>query len=174
MRIESTSIPEVKLLTLIRHTDERGFFVKTFSDTLFQEMGIHFSVAESFYSRSVKNVIRGMHFHNEPYAHDKLIFCTEGAIMDVALDIRTHSPSYGKFVQQEISLENNNALFIPKGFAHGFLTLTTHATVCYLVSGVYSAAHDDGILYNSFGMDWGVKNPIVSARDSGFNALKKI
>ncbi len=174
MKVSDTQIAEVKLIEQFRHDDARGAFVKTFHATDFKKGGIDFNMQESFYSTSVQNVIRGMHFHTGEMAHDKIIFCTAGHILDVALDIRKGSATYGQYVSAELSFENNNALYIPKGFAHGFCTLSASATTFYLVSGVYSAAHDAGVRYDSFGMVWPTVTPILSDRDLGFDALEKL
>lgn len=171
MIIKETNIKEVNLIEQFRHDDARGAFVKTFHRANFLEAGIDFNLQESFYSTSVKDVIRGMHFHTNEMAHDKIIFCTSGIILDVALDIRKDSLTYGKYTSAILSFQNNNALYIPKGFAHGFATLSEEATTFYLVSGMYSKDHDAGVRYDSFGMDWGIKNPILSDRDLSFSGL---
>jgi dTDP-4-dehydrorhamnose 3,5-epimerase len=173
MKVSETNIEGIKLISQFRHDDARGAFVKTFHANDFKNAGIEFNLQESFYSTSVKDVIRGMHFHTDAMAHDKIIFCTDGAIQDVALDIRPNSVTYGQCVSAHLSFENNMALFIPKGFAHGFCALTDVATTFYLVSGVYSPEHDAGIRYDSFGMEWATQNPIISERDLAFAPLKK-
>jgi dTDP-4-dehydrorhamnose 3,5-epimerase len=174
MKIKETAIAEVKLIEQFRHNDSRGAFVKTFHALDFMNAGIDFTLKESFYSTSVKNVIRGMHYHKGELAHDKIIFCTDGAILDVAIDIRKSSPTFGQYVTAQLSFENNNALFIPKGFAHGFCTLSEQATTFYLVSGMYSQAHDAGLRYDSFGMQWPTNNPILSERDLSFGSLENL
>jgi len=171
MQVEDTFIEGVKTITQFRADDHRGSFVKTFHASSLRENGIDFELKESFYSVSVKNVIRGMHFHHPPFDHDKIVFCTEGSIMDVALDLRKNSSMYGKAVCAELSFENNKALYLPKGFAHGFLTLSERATTFYLVSGEYNKTADDGVLYDSFGFDWDTIDPILSDRDRSFVSL---
>lgn len=171
--IEETKIPEVKLIQQFKAGDQRGEFIKTFHKKDYVAAGIDFTLRESFYSVSAKNVIRGMHFHHPPFAHQKLVFCTHGCILDVALDLRTHSPTYGQSVSAELSQHNSKALWIPEGFAHGFLTLSDTATTFYLVSGEYQSTADDGVHFNSFGFDWPVKQPILSARDLGFKPLNE-
>lgn len=165
MTVLPTSIDAVKIIKQFRADDHRGSFVKTFHNTSLKEQGIDFDLNESFYSVSVKNVIRGMHFHAPPYDHDKIVFCTEGAILDVALDLRKSSSTFGQCVSTELSFENHQALYIPKGFAHGFLTLSEKATTFYLVSGEYNKEADGGVRFDSFKFDWGVEHPIVSERD---------
>jgi dTDP-4-dehydrorhamnose 3,5-epimerase len=173
MNVEITMINAVKIVHQFRADDMRGSFVKTFHHTLLKEQGIDFNLKESFYSVSHKDVIRGMHFHHPPFDHDKIVFCTEGAILDVALDLRKGAETYGLCVSKELSFENNDALFIPKGFAHGFLTLSKSATTFYLVSGEYNREADDGIHYNSINFNWPVENPLVSERDLSFKKLQE-
>ncbi len=172
MRVDNTNIEGVKVIQQFRHDDERGAFVKPFHDADFKAAGIDFELKESFYSTSVKKVIRGMHFHAPPHAHSKIVFCTAGCVLDVALDLRKGSPTYGQYATQELCFENNQALYIPEGFAHGFLSLTAESTLFYFVSGMYNAAADGGVRYDSFGMEWPVVgNAILSARDLGFGGL---
>lgn len=124
MKIEQTTIEAVKIIHQFRADDNRGAFVKTFHDTSLHEQGIEFQLKGSFYSVSKKDVIRGMHFHHEPFEHDKIVFCTSGSILDVALDIRIDSPTFGQAISTDLSFENNKALCIfPRGFAHGFFNL---------------------------------------------------
>jgi dTDP-4-dehydrorhamnose 3,5-epimerase len=133
--------------------------------------GISFDLKESYFSLSKKDVIRGMHFQTPPHQHAKVVFCPQGAILDVIIDLRKDSATFQQFYSQELSAENHKAYYIPEGFAHGFKSLTDDAITYYLVSSEYSQQHDTGILYNSFGFDWGVDNPVISERDSSFPAL---
>lgn len=152
--------------------DERGVFVKTYhKDKLEEEIGIVECFKESYYSQSRKDVIRGMHFQLPPHDHEKLVYVTEGKILDVILDIRKNSTTYGLFRSIELS-SFGNAVFIPKGCAHGFLTLSDKATVVYNVTTVYNQEADSGILWNSFGFRWPVAQPILSARDQAFASFK--
>lgn len=153
--------------------DDRGSFVKTFHETTLAEHGIQFALKESYFSVSEKDVIRGMHFQTPPHQHAKIVFCPQGAILDVIVDLRLGSPSYGQHYAQELSAENNKAYYIPEGFAHGFKSLTPGAITYYLVSSEYSKEHDTGILYNSFGFDWGLDNPIISERDLSFPTFEQ-
>ncbi len=152
--------------------DDRGSFVKTFHDTTLQANGINFTLKESYFSLSKKDVIRGMHFQLPPHQHAKVVFCPQGVILDVIVDLRKDSETYRQYYAQELSAENHKAYYIPEGFAHGFKALTDDAITYYLVSSEYHQASDTGILYNSFGFDWGVENPIVSARDLMFTELE--
>lgn len=151
--------------------DDRGSFVKTSHATTLAQHGIGFDLKESYFSLSKKDVIRGMHFQTPPHQHAKIVFCPQGAILDVIIDLRKDSPTFKQFYAQELSAENHKAYYIPEGFAHGFKSLTDDAITYYLVSSEYSQQHDTGILYNSFGFDWGVEAPVISARDMSFPAL---
>lgn len=167
-KIEETPLPDAKLLTLPQFFDDRGSFVKTFHSTTLQEGGINFTLKESYFSISKKDVIRGMHFQTPPHQHAKIVFCPQGAILDVMLDMRKASPTYGQYLAQELSAENHKAFYIPEGFAHGFKALTDDALTYYLVSSEYSQPNDTGIRWDSFGMEWGVEKPVISTRDIGF------
>ncbi len=172
MIVENTNIPEVKVIQQFKAKDLRGEFVKPFHYTDLRAAGIDFVMKESFYSVSKKNVIRGMHFHAPPFEHEKIVFCTQGTIIDIALDLRKNSATYGHYVSQELSRENGRALFIPKGFAHGFKCLTDDATTFYFISGEYNAYADGGVMYDSFGFDWNISDPVMSERDKQFVSLQ--
>jgi dTDP-4-dehydrorhamnose 3,5-epimerase len=161
------------LLTLPSSNDERGTFVKTFHDTTLQNVGINFTLKESYFSLSKKDVIRGMHFQLPPHQHSKIVFCPQGAILDVIVDLRKGSATYGHYYAHELSAENHKAYYIPEGFAHGFKSLTDDAITYYLVSSEYSQPHDTGIRYDSIGFDWQVSDPILSKRDLSFVAMEE-
>lgn len=171
MKFHPTTIQGVWRITQFSAEDARGIFVKTFHRERFLEAGIDFSCMESFYSVSVKDVIRGLHFQHPPHEHAKIVFCPFGAILDLALDIRRGSPTFGQSVSAELSAANREALYIPPGFAHGFRALTNDALTYYLVSSQNHPPADDGILYNSISFDWGIQHPVVSQRDLAFPAL---
>lgn len=161
------------IITLPAFFDERGSFVKTFHDTTLREHGIDFQLKESYFSFSKKDVIRGMHFQMPPHQHAKIVFCPQGAILDVIIDLRKESATYGQYVATELSADNHKAYYIPEGFAHGFKSLTDDAITYYLVSSEYSKDHDTGIIYNSFGFDWETEQPIISERDLSFPRLEE-
>jgi dTDP-4-dehydrorhamnose 3,5-epimerase len=167
-----TILNGAQVLTHPAFTDDRGLFVKTFHDTTLQRSGIHFTLKESYFSISKKDVIRGMHFQLPPHQHAKIVFCPVGAILDVIVDLRKGSPTFGRYATQELSAENHTAFYIPEGFAHGFKALTEGAMTYYLVSSEYSQQYDTGILYNSFGFDWNVATPVLSARDLSFGSIE--
>ena len=169
--IAKTTLEGAYLITLDAFEDNRGSFIKTFAETPLKEAGISFTLRESYFSLSKKGVIRGMHFQTPPHQHAKIVFCPQGAILDVIVDLRKASPTYGQYFAQELSAANHKAYYIPEGFAHGFKSLTDDAMTYYLVSSEYSREHDTGIRYDSFGFDWEVKEPIISPRDLLFVGL---
>lgn len=168
MKITETPLQDAYLIHLFRAEDERGVFFKPFHFSGLLSQGIRFEPRESICSASKINVLRGMHFQEGEFAQAKLVYCPHGAILDVILDIRPGSKTYGKYYAAEISAQNGHALYIPEGFAHGFLALTDGALTSYLMTREYEPAADKGILWNSFGYEWPVENPIISERDRGF------
>ena len=151
--------------------DSRGSFVKIFHADTFAELGLAADFKEEFFSTSIKNVLRGMHFQTPPDDHDKVVCCMEGAVKDVVVDLRKNSPTFGKHFMLELSAEKSNMLYIPKGLAHGFLTLSERATMLYNVTTVYSPENDKGILWSSCGIDWQCDAPILSDRDKNHPTL---
>lgn len=145
--------------------DNRGSFVKVFHEVLFKAKGLETSFAEEYYSVSKKNVIRGLHFQVPPMDHVKMVYCLQGEVLDVVLDIRKGSPTYGEFDLIDLSSEKANIIYIPKGMAHGFFVKSEEAVMVYKVSSVYSSEHDEGIHWNSAGIPWPSTNVITSARD---------
>lgn len=168
MIIKKTILSGVFEITCSKFNDERGVFVKTFHQDIFKENGLEYDFKESYYSVSKKDVLRGMHFQRPPQSHAKLVYVTDGEILDVVLDIQKNSPTFGKYFSTILSSENAVSLYIGKGFAHGFLTLSASATVVYSTSSVYSQKHDAGVKWDGFGYQWPVKNPIISNRDDDF------
>jgi dTDP-4-dehydrorhamnose 3,5-epimerase/CDP-3, 6-dideoxy-D-glycero-D-glycero-4-hexulose-5-epimerase len=148
--------------------DARGDFVKTFHANAFSELGIPFKPMEEFFSTSRKNVLRGMHLQLPPHDHDKLVYCIRGRVLDVLLDLRTTSPTCNMFASAELSRENHNQFFIPRGVAHGFLAMEDESVMVYKTSTVHAPSHDAGVRWDSFGFDWRCVNPIVSNRDGAF------
>ncbi|HYD20089.1 MAG TPA: dTDP-4-dehydrorhamnose 3,5-epimerase family protein [Flavipsychrobacter sp.] len=171
--IEELPLKDAKLITLPAFADARGTFVKTFHETILKEAGTNFQLKESYFSTSMMDVIRGVHFQLPPHHHSKIVFCPLGAIVDVIVDLRKSSPTYGKHYAHELSAENHLAYFIPEGFAHGFKSLTDGAITYYLVSSEYSQQHDTGIRYDSIGYDWGVEAPTISDRDLSFLRMEE-
>lgn len=161
------------LITMPSFADSRGGFVKTFHKGVFLEQGIDFELKESYFSISGKDVIRGMHFQLPPHDHAKIVFCPQGAILDVIVDLRKSSPTYGHYAAHVLSAADHNGYYIPQGFAHGFKALTEGAMTYYLVSSVYEPQHDTGIRWDSFGFDWQTVAPVMSSRDMSFIGLQE-
>ena len=169
--IAYTELPGLLQLKLKVLGDPRGKFVKTFHKSSFVKLGLETNFKEQYYSVSQKDVIRGMHFQTPPEDHVKIVYCISGAAFDVVLDLRIGSPTYGKVATFELSESVGNMLYIPKGFAHGFCSTTSSATLMYQTSTEYNPACDAGILWSSIPVKWPVSAPILSPRDAGFNSL---
>lgn len=172
MELVSTELPGLQLIRPRIFQDERGSFVKTFHRDAFRELGLDFEPREEFFSTSAKGVLRGMHFQLPPAAHSKLLYCIVGSVLDVVLDLRKDSPTFGRSYARELNAANREMFFIPAGFAHGFLALDDGATMVYQTSTVHSPAHDAGVRWDSFGFDWPVKAPTLSERDKKLPALR--
>ncbi|GGC53961.1 dTDP-4-dehydrorhamnose 3,5-epimerase [Chelatococcus reniformis] len=169
--IEATAIPDVKVVTPKRHGDHRGFFSETFNLRDFAEGGIAGGFVQDNHSLSGPvGTVRGLHFQSAPFAQDKLVRVVRGAILDVAVDLRRSSPTYGRHVAVELSAQNWRQLWVPVGFAHGFCTLEPDTEVVYKVTGYYSAAHDHGMRWNDpdLGIAWPVAGDaaLLSAKDA--------
>ncbi len=172
MDIINSPIPGCYVLQPDIHSDPRGSLVKTYNEKLYFLLGKNFEMVEEFFSISKKNVIRGMHFQLPPHDHDKLVFCMNGAVLDIVLDLRVGN-GYGKFSVIELSEINRHILFIPKGVAHGFLAKSEEATMIYKTNALRLPEHESGILWNSFGYEWGIRDPILSERDQQLECLLK-
>ena len=172
MNFIKTGISNTFIIEPAVFSDPRGLFIKNFNYDTFAAQGLEFDIKETYYSDSMKNVIRGMHFQVPPCDHDKLVYVTSGKITDVVLDIRTNSPTYGTYITAELSDSNNTCIFIGKGCAHGFVSLCDNTRVMYMQTSVYSPKHDAGIKWDSFGMDWPADSPILSDRDNSLPALR--
>ena len=167
MEILSTPFAGLKIVQLKIYHDNRGFFVERFNKKLFQELGLPVDYFQDNHSLSSPNVIRGLHFQNNP-SQAKLVGCLRGKILDVAVDIRKDSPTLGKYFSIELSAENGKLLFIPEGFAHGFAVLGDEpADVMYKVDNQFSKEGDGGIRFNDpdLKIDWQIANPIISDKD---------
>jgi len=148
--------------------DNRGWFLETYSRLKLESQGIDCTFIQDNHSFSAKKwTLRGLHFQKPPMAQSKLIRCTRGSILDVAVDIRKGSPNYKKWVAVELSEENKKQVFLPKGFAHAFLTLTDNAEVQYKVDEYYSKECDRSVRFDdpTIGIDWGAIEPVLSAKD---------
>ena len=162
-----TKIPDVLLIKPKIYKDSRGIFMETFKASEFADAGINAEFIQDNQSRSVKGVLRGLHYQLPPAAQAKLVRCLTGKIFDVAVDIRKNSATFGQWVGAALSAETGEMLYIPEGFAHGFLTLSETADVLYKVSGNYSPQHERGIIWNDvgIGIDWPETDVLLSEKD---------
>lgn len=151
--------------------DQRGSFAKMYSQDLFKQLGLDVPLAEVFFSSSNKNVVRGMHFQVPPHDQAKIVNCVSGRILDVVLDLRKSSPSYGQAIGLELSGENETTVYIPRGCAHGFYSYEDNSIVCYAVETNHNKDADQGVLWNSFGFQWPSQEVIVSVRDENLPKL---
>ncbi|TQI75612.1 dTDP-4-dehydrorhamnose 3,5-epimerase [Bosea sp. AK1] len=157
LNVEDTAIPAVKIITPKKFGDHRGFFSETWSRNAFAEAGLDLDFVQDNQSLSAPvGTLRGLHFQSAPFAQDKLVRVTRGRILDVAVDIRASSPSFGKHVAVELSVENWRQLLVPIGFAHGFVTLEPDTEVLYKVTAPYAPANDHGLAFDdpALGIDW--------------------
>jgi dTDP-4-dehydrorhamnose 3,5-epimerase len=177
---EPLAIPEVILIKPKVFADERGFFLETYKKSDFERAGIPYEFIQDNHSASKKGVLRGLHYQKKPAVQGKLVRCVRGVIFDVAVDIRVGSPTFGKWVGVYLSEENKHMLWIPPGFAHGFLVVSDYAEVIYKVShSEYSPAHDAGIIWNdpTIGIEWPlhlVDEIILSRKDENLPRLKEL
>lgn len=170
LQVEPTAIPEVKVIKPARFGDARGFFSEVYNRDRLFKAGLEFDFVQDNHSWSAKaGTVRGLHFQSHPFAQDKLVRVIRGRILDVAVDIRRSSPTYGRHVAVELSAENWLQLLVPIGFAHGFCTLEPDTEVLYKVTGSYSAEHDRGIAWDDpdLAIDWPVQADaaILSEKD---------
>ncbi len=154
--------------------DVRGFFLELYKHTDFAGAGIREHLVQDNFSKSVKGVLRGLHYQKTPKAQGKLVICLQGRIYDVAVDIRTGSPQYGKWTGVELSEENRLMLYVPPGFAHGFQVLSETAEVMYKCTEEYSPSDDRGIIWNDpeIAIDWPLPAPILSGKDKSHPGLR--
>ncbi|MGA2911362.1 MAG: dTDP-4-dehydrorhamnose 3,5-epimerase [Candidatus Levyibacteriota bacterium] len=175
MKVIDTKLQGVKVIEPDKFDDNRGYYLKSFEKKAFREQGIDFDIVQvSHSSNQAKGTIRGMHFQLEPFAQDKIIFCVKGKVFDIAIDLRKNSATYGEWYGLELSEENKQILYIPKGFAHGFETLVDNTEVIYFISEVYSKEHESGIKWNevAFGIDWPLEPTVISEKDQKWPAYE--
>jgi len=173
--VEDTKLPGVKIITPKVFGDNRGWFMETYSARDLKKYGIEADFVQDNRSFSAKKgIIRGLHFQKPPFTQAKLLTCLRGAILDVAVDLRTQSPTYLQWISVELTEENKKQLFIPKGFAHGFLTLTDDVEIMYKCDAFYAPEYDGGIRFDDpdLGVDWGIRNPILSEKDKNAPFLR--
>ena len=174
---ERQKIKDVILVKPKVFGDNRGFFLESYKKTDFVNNGIDIEFNQDNHSKSTKGVLRGLHYQAKPYGQAKLVRCARGKIYDVAVDIRPNSPTFGQYVKVELSEENKQMLFIPEGFAHGFVVLSEEAELLYKASGEYAPQADRGILWSDkdINIDWNIDfEPILSEKDKIQPTLKEI
>lgn len=156
--------------------DERGFFMEDYNQRVFAQNGISATFVQDNHARSTKGVLRGLHFQREPMAQDKLVRVIVGEVFDAVVDIRPGSPTYGQSFGVHLSAENKQMMFVPKGFAHGYVVLSDVAEFVYKVSNFYSPQHDGGLLWSDpeLNIDWPLSNPILSEKDQRHPTLREL
>lgn len=166
MQIRETSIKGLVEIFPRVFEDERGAFFESYNEEAYRKAGLPTHFVQDNQSFSVKGVLRGLHFQNAPFAQGKLVRVISGRVLDVAVDIRPDSPTFGKYEVFELDGKKNNLAYIPEGFAHGFVTLED-TIFSYKCTNLYSKASESGIIWNDpdLNIDWGVKDPIVSEKD---------
>jgi len=176
MKISKTFIKDLLVIEPQLFKDDRGFFYESYNKINLDKF-INVVFVQDNESKSIKGVIRGLHFQKPPHAQTKLIRCVSGKILDIAVDLRVNSKTYGKFFSIELSSENNNQLFIPKGFAHGFQVLSETAIVNYKVDEYYNPDSNSGIVWNDkdLSIDWNLDlKPILSSKDLNLESFKNL
>lgn len=179
MEIVKKSIPNIFLIKPKLIRDNRGYFIETFRQDIFElSTSLKLNFCQENETRSKKYVLRGLHFQIPPFAQSKLVRVILGEILDVAVDIRFGSPTFGKYIFERLSSENKHQLFIPRGFAHGFLVLSEYAIVSYKVDNYYSSSHEFGLFFNDpdLNLNWGfpVESFNISEKDINLPNLKQI
>jgi dTDP-4-dehydrorhamnose 3,5-epimerase len=175
VEIIERKLPGVFEITPAPILDARGFFMRTYDIKTFQEAGIHREWRQENHSRSEqKGIIRGLHFQFPPFAEAKLVRCIRGAVLDVMVDLRKNSPTFGQWDALELSESNKKMILIPRGFAHGFCTLTDESEVLYKVDNIYQRDQEGGLLWNDpdVGIHWPVQNTVLSEKDHRNMTLK--
>ena len=173
MNLIKTKLEGVYILEPRVFGDERGWFMETYSKIKTPEIACDFVQDNHSYSKE-KGILRGIHFQNGEHAQAKLVRCIRGAVLDVAVDLRKGSPTYMQWEAVELSAENKKQLFIPRGFGHGFLTLTEDVEFVYKTDNYYNYESDRSIIWNDpdIGVDWGTENPVLSGKDSSAPRLR--
>ena len=175
MRFTETELTGVYIVEPAVFGDHRGFFMESWSKRAFEERGLHYDFVQDNHSFTVvKGTLRGIHFQQGEKAQAKLVWCAGGAVLDVAVDLRAKSPTYKKWVAVELSAENKRQLLIPRGFGHGFITLTDNVKFLYKADSPYAPEADGGIRWNDpeIGVEWGVDCPVLSEKDQKSPFLK--
>lgn len=176
MKFSSFSVPGLILIEPQIFSDDRGFFMETYNKKEFADNGINVDFVQDNHSRSVGGVLRGIHFQKPPFAQAKLVRVTRGEVLDVAVDIRPNSPTFGKWESAHLTAENQKMFYLPIGFAHGFFTLSETADFQYKCSNFYNKESEGGIIWNDPDIDvaWSATNPLLAEKDKIWPKLKEI
>ncbi len=176
MNIIKTDIEGLLIIEPDVFSDERGFFLESYNAARYAEAGIPEIFVQDNLSQSKRGVLRGLHYQAPPFAQGKLVQVVRGKVLDVTVDIRFGSPTFGKYVSVELSAESKRQFWIPAGFAHGFLALEDDTLFTYKCTNVYSKEHDRGVRYDdpAIGIEWGVIHPITSEKDQQYPLLADI
>ncbi|MFK4785577.1 dTDP-4-dehydrorhamnose 3,5-epimerase [Fusobacterium sp. MFO224] len=169
MKVIKTDIEDLFIIEPKIFGDNRGWFMESWSQKKMEEAGLYYSFVQDNHSFSaIKGTLRGLHFQKGEHSQAKLVRCAKGAVLDVAVDLRKGSPTYKKWFAVELSAENKKQFLIPRGFAHGFLTLTDDVEFLYKADNYYNFESDRNIIWNDtdIDVDWGIKNPILSEKDA--------
>lgn len=175
-KFEELEVPGVILVTPKVFGDGRGFFMETYKKEEFEKAGIRGEFVQDNHSKSTKGVLRGLHFQKEPYSQAKLVRCLKGELLDVAVDLRDGSPTYGKHVSVVLSEKNRQIIYVPRGFAHGFLVLSKEAEFVYKADNRYSPESEGGVMWNDpdLNIKWPIKNPVLSEKDKKWPGFKEL
>ena len=174
-RIIETAIPEVKIVEPQVFVDERGFFLESYNAVVYAQLGIADTFVQENHSRSAAGTLRGLHFQDMRQAQGKLVRCTRGRILDVAVDLRVASPTFGKWVAAELDAENMHQLWVPVGFGHGLLALEDGSEVQYKCTSIYDSEAEGAVAWNDpdLAIEWPIANPLLSAKDAAAPSLSQ-
>lgn len=177
MKKTATPIKDLFIIDPSVYGDHRGYFLEIYNKKVFDDVLDSISFVQDNESLSSRGVLRGLHFQNPPYAQAKLVRCIQGEVMDVAVDLRKDSDTYGAHFSIKLNGDNKKQLFVPRGFAHGFVVLSETAIISYKVDNHYAPEHDSGILWNdpALGIDWGISDDevIISDKDKQLKPISK-
>lgn len=178
MNVIETALPEVKIIEPKVFEDQRGYFFESYNENTFQEKVMNTRFIQDNESKSTFGVLRGLHYQLPPYAQSKLVRVIKGKVLDVAVDIRKESPTFGKSISVELSEDNKKQLFIPRGFAHGYVVLSDEAIFSYKVDNKYAPEYERGIIYNDLelNVNWEIENDdvILSEKDKINKSIDKV
>lgn len=174
MKFEKTTIEGLFVIKPHIFSDERGYFYESYNKAIFEKNGLDLDFIQDNQSLSHKGVLRGLHFQAPPFAQGKLVRVIQGSVLDVAVDVRPHSPTYGKYESVLLSGENKTQFWIPPGFAHGFVTREDNTIFSYKCTGPYYKESEGAILWNDpqLNIDWNIEQPIVSSKDQEAELFK--